>query len=321
MTDKNMTVKLMELSSLTSSNNNNNNNNTVRISETPESLLSNFDNIYPLTKEDLLYNLKDYDRVISFLYYTSLLPPDNSKFSMNELKKLSIFNLLKFFGYIIYYILSRLSFYIDFYVIVYEVYAYFLNYFDNSEDLSKKDYFILWVTIIEFTGLILQQGVSILSIYILNNKLRKKSAKMDIPFYFQVLPTCNKFIIISSLSCVVFVFLSLYNLKIYHDYDSIMLDLILFGWILVYYNVFITIFIQGAILLFVLVDTHVSVSIVEDLLRSAKDKSLTMDKIYWARKEIERRVKSSFFITTIIVVVTFMNIGNILCICIYIFKD
>jgi hypothetical protein len=320
MTDKNMTVKLMELSSLTSSSNNNNND-TVRISETPESLLSNFDNIYPLTKEDLLYNLKDYDGVISFLYYTSLLPPDNSKFSMNELKKLSIFNLLKFFGYIIYYLLSRLSFYMDFYVIFYELYAYSLYYF-VSNDLTKINNFVYWNSTILYVGLILQQGVSILSIYILNNKLRKKSAKMDIPFYYQVLPTCNKFIIISSISCVAFVFSSLYNYKSDDDLDNeFMFDLILFGWILVLYNVFITIFIQGAILLFVLVDTHVSVSIVEDLLRSAKDKSLTMDKIYWARKEIERRVKSSFFITTIIVVVTFINIGNILCICIYIFKD
>lgn len=300
MTDRN---KLLELS-ISCSNVNSNDENMFRISDTPESLLSNCDNMYPLTEEDLLYYLKDYDKVISFLYYTSLLPPDKRFFSFNELIKLSNLDLLMFFGYIIYYLLSRISFLFDFGIVLYELYSNLFMYFKDSE----KSVFNLkfWDVTFLFLSLILQQIVSIIAIYVLNNKLTNKTSKIDIPIYFQVLSTCKIFVIVSSLSCAGFlyiIFSVFYNLSknsFYNNFLSIIAD----------YNVFMTIFIQGSILLFVLVDTHVSVSIVEDLLRAAKGKTLTMDKIYWARNEIERRVKSSLFINTSISIVSLMNIGR-----------
>jgi hypothetical protein len=289
------------------SNFNNKNTNEIRISETPESLLLNCDEAFSYTNDNLIDNLKGYEKVRYLLYITTLYPLELNKFSLSlvELKKLSNLEIINLFLYTLYWVYARLAVIVNFISLFFVIIImYFDTNFTTLEKFKCDSNLTCAVAMnIELCVPVFELALVLATFIYINKRLMKKSHVADIPFYNKIVQLSHKYVIVSILITIP-LYLYFVISETFLNYNNFILNT------MNKFVYFITIFINGINMMFVVTDARVSYTIVEDLLKAAKDNTLTMDNIYWARNEIEKRIASSLYFNYSIVIISAFNVGK-----------
>jgi hypothetical protein len=151
-------------------------------------ILDNPNKKYQCTDGSLLECLKDYHNVIIFLYLTTIISPDYDSFTLIILKQLSINDIIKKIGYLIYFLFFRVS----------VITVFFIHLFLLIIDINQINKFYFVYILKSFAEILFLGTIMFMmySMYIIGTKLNQQSYLVNIPYFLEYLGTTYKFLVI-----------------------------------------------------------------------------------------------------------------------------